>query len=92
MTKRIPLVAVTLLTLTVMPQFADARGGRTTIADCKAGSTDPDCPDEPDAAPDNATPKNKAVTSNRQQPFTAGATARAASPASAPNLSSRFHS
>ena len=26
---------------------ADARGGRTTAADCEAGSDDPDCPDAP---------------------------------------------
>jgi hypothetical protein len=29
--------------------IAEARGGRTTAADCEAGSDDPDCPDAPDS-------------------------------------------
>ena len=34
---------------------AEARGGRTTAADCEAGSDDPDCPDAP-AAPSKSSP------------------------------------
>ena len=46
------LPAITMLTLLVLLAtggIADAKGGRTSAADCKAGSSDPDCPDEPDA-------------------------------------------
>jgi hypothetical protein len=37
-------VLMVISTVTV----AEARGGRTTAADCEAGSDDPDCPDTPD--------------------------------------------
>ncbi len=35
-----------LLALVMSVSVADARGGRTTAADCAAGSDDPDCPDK----------------------------------------------
>jgi hypothetical protein len=42
------LAAVALAALMALSSFvapAEARGGRTTAADCAAGSDDPDCPD-----------------------------------------------
>ncbi len=39
--------ALALLALIGSVSVADARGGRTSAADCEAGSADPDCPDEP---------------------------------------------
>jgi hypothetical protein len=46
MSKRTAVLA--LLALISSVTVADARGGRTTTADCAAGSDDPDCPDAPD--------------------------------------------
>ncbi len=43
------LLVLALLVLMAAASVAEAKGGRTSAADCKAGSTDPDCPDEPDA-------------------------------------------
>jgi hypothetical protein len=40
-------LAALMLASTMRP--ANARGGRTTAADCAAGSDDPDCPDTPDS-------------------------------------------
>ncbi len=42
------LLVLSILVLTATAGAADAKGGRTSAADCKAGSSDPDCPDEPD--------------------------------------------
>ncbi len=42
--------ALALVALISSWTVADARGGRTSAADCEAGSADPDCPDEPPAA------------------------------------------
>jgi hypothetical protein len=44
---RKPTVALALLTLISSVTIAEARGGRTSVADCDAGSADPDCPDAP---------------------------------------------
>jgi hypothetical protein len=41
------LVALLAASAAVPSQQAQARGGRTTAADCQAGSDDPDCPDPP---------------------------------------------
>ncbi|HUB48992.1 MAG TPA: hypothetical protein VMB73_28790 [Acetobacteraceae bacterium] len=40
-------LAALMLVSTMSP--ANARGGRTTAADCAAGSDDPDCPDTQDS-------------------------------------------
>jgi hypothetical protein len=39
--------ALAVLVLLSSATVAHARGGRTTAADCEAGSDDPDCPDAP---------------------------------------------
>jgi hypothetical protein len=39
------ILALLALALVSSATVADARGGRTTAADCAAGSDDPDCPD-----------------------------------------------
>ncbi len=40
--------ALAVLAVISSVTVAHARGGRTTAADCEAGSDDPDCPDTPD--------------------------------------------
>jgi hypothetical protein len=52
MSKLAAVLAVLALIFSVNP--AEARGGRTTAADCEAGSDDPDCPDT--AAPPGKMP------------------------------------
>lgn len=42
-------LALAALMLASVTSPANARGGRTTAADCAAGSDDPDCPDTPDS-------------------------------------------
>ena len=49
MRKQSALLVLTLLLMAATAGMAEAKGGRTSAADCKAGSSDPDCPDEPDA-------------------------------------------
>jgi hypothetical protein len=50
MNKRAAVLALLALIGSVsITAVADARGGRTTAADCQAGSDDPDCPDTPDS-------------------------------------------
>ncbi len=39
--------ALALVALLFSVTAAEARGGRTTAADCEAGSVDPECPDAP---------------------------------------------
>jgi len=39
--------ALALVALIFSGTMAEARGGRTSVADCDAGSADPDCPDAP---------------------------------------------
>jgi hypothetical protein len=39
--------ALAVVALISSVTVAHARGGRTTAADCEAGSDDPDCPDKP---------------------------------------------
>jgi hypothetical protein len=39
--------ALAVVALISSVTIAEARGGRTTAADCEAGSDDPDCPDTP---------------------------------------------
>jgi len=41
------MLALLVLVQISSATLADARGGRTTAADCAAGSDDPDCPDTP---------------------------------------------
>jgi hypothetical protein len=47
-------LALAAIALLASVTIAEARGGRTTAAECEAGSDDPDCPDVPDtkAKPD----------------------------------------
>jgi len=48
MRRRAAMLALLALAGTMTSSaIADARGGRTTAADCEAGSDDPDCPDTP---------------------------------------------
>ena len=49
MRKLSAVMVLTMLVLMAAAGVADAKGGRTSAADCKAGRSDPDCPDEPDA-------------------------------------------
>jgi len=45
MTVGLALVLLALMALVYSATTAEARGGRTSAADCEAGSADPDCPD-----------------------------------------------
>jgi hypothetical protein len=56
--------ALALVGLVSSATIAEARGGRTTAADCEAGSDDPDCPDAP--APSSA--KKPPPASSAQPP------------------------
>jgi hypothetical protein len=56
--------ALAVVALVSSAAIAEARGGRTTSADCEAGSDDPDCPDTP--APSAA----KKPAPNSAQPST----------------------
>src|SRR4051812_46523918 len=49
--------ALAVVALISSVTMAEARGGRTTAADCEAGSDDPDCPDAPDTRSKPPPPK-----------------------------------
>jgi hypothetical protein len=49
--------ALAVVVLISSTAIAEARGGRTTAADCAAGSDDPDCPDAPDTQTKPPPPK-----------------------------------
>jgi hypothetical protein len=61
--------ALAVVALISSVTIAEARGGRTTAADCEAGSDDPDCPDAPDQQSKPPPPKPPP----RKEPERAGA-------------------
>jgi hypothetical protein len=68
--KVVAVLALAALALVGGSSLAEARGGRTTAADCAAGSDDPDCPDTADsqAKPPPPPGKNASPAANSGQP------------------------
>jgi hypothetical protein len=61
------VAALAILALISSVTMAEARGGRTTVEDCDAGSADPDCPDAP-APPTKPPPPPPAAKSQQSTP------------------------
>ncbi len=70
--------ALALLALIASVTIVHARGGRTTPADCDAGSADPDCPDSSDSSgkpPSSSSAKKQSLNdtgTNIGRPFSTG--------------------
>jgi hypothetical protein len=60
--------ALALVGLVSSVTVAEARGGRTTAADCEAGSDDPDCPDTPAPSSNKKPPPTSAAQPSTPPP------------------------